>query len=145
MNPTDNKSKDKRSSIRIPLTEQTCYMQSIKYGRQLVELKDITNKGMFIGCDKFHKPGETVSFEFILPGDLGELYILAQVKRLQWTKSKKKKWDYTGMGLEFCVVDQAKQRTLNSYVVYLRNRQIIQISQRIIEQFFGPRGPNERV
>lgn len=128
MNP-----KDKRNAIRIPLLSDSAYI-----GDTLYTLKDITEFGAFFEVKEldFPKPHSTVRVGFQLPGDLGMVYTDAEVTRLSWAKTKKNKTE-KGFAVKFLNVPLNIQKILGAYVTYLRNKQIITVSKRIIEEFFN--------
>jgi hypothetical protein len=47
------------------------------------------------------------------------------------------------MGVRFDKLNSGTKKILDAYVVYLRNKQIINVSKRIIEEFFGSQGPKK--
>lgn len=135
-------SKDKRKSIRIPLLYQKVEF-NIAGLWALGDLKDITTDGAFIKTDAQVKPNTQVSLRFELPGDLGDHYVSGKVVRVNWCVNKKKNIDDLGIGIEFDNLNESQKRILDAYVVYLRNKQIISVSKRIIEEFYGPKGPSK--
>jgi len=138
------KSKDKRSGIRIPLlSEKVAYFSS---GREFAaDITDITNEGLFLKTEDLLAPKTAVLLRLNLPGDLGSLQVNAEVVRVKWAVTRKKGQDQLGMGVRFVDVSPNIKKILDAYVVYLRNKQIITVSKRIIEEFFGSDGGPKRV
>ena len=132
--------KDKRNEIRIPLlSEKVVFLDSNK--KELVaDVSDITAEGLFLRTAELLKPRDTVYLKISLPGDLGQLELVSEVVRINWMKSAKRNKEHLGMGLKFKNITESQKKILDAYVVYLRNKQIISVSKRIIEEFFGPKG-----
>lgn len=126
--------KEKRSSIRVPLLSESvdCYLNFKWISKKLY---DITPNGAFIESEDLPKKSDIIEFAFFLPGELGRFYVQAEVTRTNWIKNKKHLQN-KGFGVRFIKNNNA-ERILNSYVTYLRNKQIITVSKRIIEEFFG--------
>jgi hypothetical protein len=124
--------KDKRAYIRIPLiVGWHCMIDQKSY-----PIADIANNGLFLKDDDLRlnlKSNYQISIE--LPGDLGNFKFNCKVVRCV-LKGNEKKSIYRGYGIEFILSDN-EQKIMDSYVVYLRNKQIISVSKRIIEEFFG--------
>lgn len=136
------KSKDKRAGIRIPLlSERAIY--TIEGADLEADIGDITNEGLFLKTDKILAPKTKVSLKLNLPGDLGSLQVNATVVRVNWAATRKRGRDQLGMGVRFEEVTPNIKKILDAFVVYLRNKQIISVSKRIIEEFFGDNGPKK--
>lgn len=136
------KSKDKRTGIRIPLlSERAIY--SVEGKDFEADIGDITNDGLFIKTDQLLTPRTRVALKLQLPGDLGTLQVTAKVVRVNWAVSRKAGKDTLGMGVRFDEVSPNIKKILDAFVVYLRNKQIITVSKRIIEEFFGNEGPKK--
>ncbi len=134
--------KDKRTGIRIPLlSESITYFQNGV--QKSADIGDMTNEGIFIKTSELLTPKAEVLVQLQLPGDLGTIQVDAQVIRINWAVSKKKNREHIGMGLRFVNVPANIKKILDAYVVYLRNKQIITVSKRIIEEFFGNEGPKK--
>lgn len=134
--------KDKRAGIRVPLlSEKVVYKHESKDLE--AEIGDITNEGIFIRTENLLAPRSKVELHITLPGDLGNLQVEAQVVRVNWAKNRRKNREHLGLGLRFENVTEGTQKILDAYVVYLRNKQIISVSKRIIEEFFGSKGPKK--
>jgi Tfp pilus assembly protein PilZ len=120
------KSKEKRSYIRIPMIEEYLIVSNQRY-----KIEDISESGVFIlECLDSIKANEIISLQFILPGDLGYLNLNGKVARINWTDVKKRK---KGAGIEL-YFNQNTSKIYKSFVTYLRNKQIITVSKRIIEE-----------
>lgn len=132
-------SKDKRTGIRIPLLSE-----NVRYSQGEIQksclMTDITNEGLFLKTNELLPPRTELTLQLELPGDLGFVQVNARVIRVNWTVNKKKSRESMGMGLRFENVAPNIQKILEAYVVYLRNKQIITVSKRIIDEFFGADG-----
>lgn len=138
------KSKDKRAGIRIPLlSERATY--SLNGQDFEADIGDITNEGLFLKTEKLLSPQSKVQLKLNLPGDLGSLQVTASVVRVKWAATRKAGKDSLGMGVRFEEVSPNIKKILDAFVVYLRNKQIITVSKRIIEEFFGENGPKKFV
>ncbi len=130
------KSKDKRAGIRIPLLSEKAHLHL--EGNELeVDIGDITADGLFVRTEKLVAPRTRVSLKLTLPGDLGTLQVNGEVVRVNWAVNHKKGRENLGMGIRFDEITPNIQKILDAFVVYLRNKQIITVSKRIIEEFFG--------
>ena len=130
-------SKDKRAGIRVPLLSETLTYFYNGEARACA-VTDITNDGLFLKTEEILKPQSDITLQLELPGDLGFVQVQAKVIRVNWALNKKKSRETLGMGVRFLNVAPNIQKILEAYVVYLRNKQIISVSKRIIEEFFGP-------
>lgn len=136
-------SKDKRNGIRIPLlSERVSFVAQGE--RHEADVGDITGEGAFLKCSKILAPKTAVTLNIQLPGDLGILSLDGEVVRVNWTVSRKRNKDSLGMGIRFDHLNPGTKKILDAYVVYLRNKQIINVSKRIIEEFFGSQGPGKK-
>lgn len=134
--------KEKRSGIRVALLSETLHYQ-VEGVTFCAEVGDITKEGMFLKTSDLLPPRSRLKVILQLPGDLGVLPVDAQVVRVNWAKNPKKGREHLGFGVSFQTLSEGTQKILDAYVVYLRNKQIISVSKRIIEEFFGPRGPKK--
>lgn len=136
--------KEKRNGIRIPLlSERVAYF--VNGDRFEADVADITNEGVFLKTDHLIKPRSPVTITIQLPGDLGTLNVDGQAVRVNWATSRRQNRDTLGLGVRFQDLNPGTKKILDAYVVYLRNKQIINVSKRIIEEFFGNQGPNKKV
>ena len=134
--------KDKRTGIRIPLLSER--VSFIAEGtRSEADVGDITPDGAFLKTDKVLRPKTPVTLNVQLPGDLGLLSLDGEVVRVNWAVNRKKNKENLGMGIRFDNLNPGTKKILDAYVVYLRNKQIINVSKRIIEEFFGSQGPKK--
>lgn len=125
--------KERRKDMRLVLVYETVNIfdsNGIGYFRKL---RDISMGGAYIE-DIALKPNEYANISIDLPGDLGKFPINFKVKRVDWAKTKKRK---QGIAVEFCDMSESNKNILSSYITYMRNRQIVSVSKRIIEEFFG--------
>jgi hypothetical protein len=134
--------KDKRTGIRIPLLSERVSFFADGL-RTESDVGDITPDGAFLKTDRILKPKTPVTLNVQLPGDLGLLSLDGEVVRVNWTVNRKKNKDTLGMGVRFDNLNPGTRKILDAYVVYLRNKQIINVSKRIIEEFFGSQGPKK--
>lgn len=107
--------------------------------RTKVDVHNISATGIFIKTATFLKSGEAVLIEIHLPSNLGILAIQSEVVWIKWAKSKKDLHP-TGMALKFHT-SKPQQQIMDAYVTYVRNKQIIEVSKRIVEEFFGSNKP----
>jgi len=144
MNTND---KDKRRDIRIPLLSEYAKVISsnslMLFASENRKIFDIGKNGCFIELEdnlQLYTPKQQLCLVFMLPGDLGGLTVDCQVV---WRKWRKKKGDShpLGIGVKFINMTSSVDKIFDAYLVYLRNKQIITVSKRIIEEFFGPKGP----
>lgn len=135
-----SKGKEKRQSIRMPLLSEmvTVMFPSGEEYRQ--EITDVSENGVFIKMSAPIKPLSFITLGFNLPGDLGQLKLQAVVTRVAWTVNKKKGHNFKGIGCQLVDAVGNYKKIWDSYIIYLRNKQIITVSKRIIEEFFkgGP-------
>lgn len=139
----DKNPKDRRSYIRIPLLSEACTW--VEYvGPHVVErradMKDITVAGVFIKSDYMPKIGSMILLKFEMPNNLGTITMNGKIVRLRWVKTKKFE-EPKGFGVQFLEANAVTKKLMDAYVTYLRNKQIIVVSKRIIEEFFGSKGP----
>ena len=128
-------SKEKRDYIRIELLSEYCDI-----GDRTYRVMNIASGGVFIkvsDLDMLLKPKEFFNATFQLPGDLGFLTIPCTVTRVVWKTSKLNK--DIGFAAKFEEMSKGNQKILDAFLVYLRNKQIISVSKRIIEEFLGPK------
>ncbi|MBN8554136.1 MAG: PilZ domain-containing protein [Deltaproteobacteria bacterium] len=138
------KSKDKRTGIRIPLlSERVSYF--VNGVEKTADITDITADGLFLKTSELLTPRTDISLQLHLPGDLGSLQVNSKVMRINWTQNRKKSKETLGMGVRFEDVQPNIKKIIDAYVVYLRNKQIITVSKRIIEEFFGSDNPKKIV
>jgi len=134
--------KDKRNGIRIPLlAERVAFISNGE--RFEADVGDITPEGVFLKTNKILPPKTAVTLNIQLPGDLGLLSLEGEVVRVNWAINRKKNRESIGMGVRFDNLNSGTKKILDAYVVYLRNKQIINVSKRIIEEFFGSQGPKK--
>lgn len=133
--------KERRKHMRVPLLLETCnwtpYEAMFEYHS---EIANISNSGTFIKSDRLPKPGSLITVSFQLPSELGLIAIKSKVVRLRWTKTKGID-EVKGFGVEFIEIPANIAKILDAYVIYLRNKQIITVSKKIIQEFFGNKDP----
>ncbi|PIR21753.1 MAG: hypothetical protein COV44_11515 [Deltaproteobacteria bacterium CG11_big_fil_rev_8_21_14_0_20_45_16] len=128
--------KDKRAGIRVPLlSEKVLFFVSTNQFD--ADVGDITTEGVFLKSTELLKPQTAVNIQFSLPGDLGLLSVEGKVVRVNWAINRKRGKEHLGLGIRFENLTEGTKKILDAYVVYLRNKQIISVSKRIIEEFFG--------
>lgn len=134
--------KDKRTGIRIPLLSEKVDL-FVNGEHHDADIGDITIDGIFLKTANILPPKTKIHLVFKLPGDLGNLAVDAEVVRVNWTVNRKRGKESLGFGAQFSEMSAGTKKILDAYVVYLRNKQIISVSKRIIEEFFGPKGPKK--
>jgi len=128
--------KDKRAGIRVPLlSEKVLFFVSTNQFD--ADVGDITTDGVFLRTTELLKPQTPVNIQFSLPGDLGLLSVEGKVVRVNWAINRRRGKEHLGLGIRFENLTEGTKKILDAYVVYLRNKQIISVSKRIIEEFFG--------
>lgn len=130
--------KEKRNSIRQTLLSESVVL-FINGRRYEYKLNDISANGIFCLTNEHDfvpAPKSFVDVEFHLPGDFGLLYISGQVCRVNWNKKKLRNKE-PGFAIKYGPISEGNRKILDAYFVYLRNKQIISVSKRIIEEFFG--------
>lgn len=126
--------KEKRRGLRVPILSGSVDLITLDR-REKCEVYDLSTTGLFLKNDKFLKPQDKALIELHLPSDLGILALNSEVVWIKWAKSKKDTHPL-GMGFRFNT-SAPQQKILDAYVNYVRNKQIIAVSKRIIEEFFG--------
>lgn len=137
--------KERRTDIRIPLLAESmawAYEDAIKEVKTC-KMTDISKNGVFIECSEYPEAGEVIQLYFQLPKELGILSLKAKVEWRRWAVTKKSKLA-TGFGVSIIHTDPKIDKIMESYAIYLRNKQIILVSKRIIEEFFSQRPPNDK-
>lgn len=129
--------KERRKDIRVDLISESLNLFKSDGTGYHVKIKNISNGGVYLE-EIVLRPNEHCVLSMSLPGDLGKLDLSAKVKRVDWASTKAKK---VGSVLVFYDVSEGNKRILEAYITYLRNKQIITVSKRIIEEFFGKRPP----
>ena len=127
--------KEKRSDIRVELLNEYC-----EIGARAYRVMNISKGGMFIkasSSEMLMKPNEFFFVTFELPGQLGFLSIPCTVGRVVWKTNKKNK--ELGFSAKFGKLSSGNTKILDAFLIYLRNKQIMSVSKRIIEEFLGPR------
>lgn len=137
--------KDKRAHIRVPILSEAIKYDTIpvdggKISTESCGLYDISNGGLFIKTVANIKPRSYINVYLQLPGDLGAIQVRGQVMWRRWAVKKAERESNLplGMGVKFVDVTPDIKRVIEAYVIYIRNKQIITVSKRIIEEFFGP-------
>lgn len=126
--------KERRKDIRVDLLNEQARVNA-----KLVNIKNICQSGLFfVDAMEAFRVGDVVYIELDLPGDLGYVQIEAKIVQAKWAE---KDIANRGFGVQFINVAANIHKIIEAYCVYLRNKQIIMVSKRIIEEFFGPRKP----
>lgn len=137
----NDKQKERRKNIRVALINEVCNWKLVDavtaYESKLL---DFSSSGAFIHSTIPIPIKAEILIHFKLPGDLGFLPIYGKVVWQRWHVKKKSKFE-TGIGIEFIDLDEGHKKILESYSTYLRNRQIIAVSSKILEEFFGKLPP----
>jgi hypothetical protein len=132
--------KERRGDIRIQLISEKARIigvRSIPYD-QILEMADISRDGIFFKTDKPLPPQEIVKVMLELPGELGVLELVGKVCRIVWKESKKRPTSVKGFAIQLYPLDFNTEKIWNAYRIYMRNKQIVVVSKRIIDEFFGP-------
>ena len=133
--------KEQRKEFRIVLlSEEVGWSYANVTSKTPSRLVDFSSEGVFIESKLLPKAKDVLEIVFLLPGDLGTLDIQGIVVWRRWAKRKK-----SNLPLGFAVKLIHNPNTLKvmrAYVTYLRNKQIMTVSKRIQEEFFGDgKGP----
>lgn len=135
--------KEKRGlDIRIPLLSEKARVVGADFD-EFLEMSDVAIGGIFFKSEKLFPSGTKLEIILGLPGDLGNLMIDSKVIRIAWVKNKKRSHDHKGFAVKFEPMSPNISKIWDAYRVYLRNKQIITVSKRIIEEFFGSNGPKK--
>lgn len=136
-----DKQKERRKDIRVPLINEKCNWKLVDgiegYESKLI---DFSASGAFIHSTIPIPIKSEILIHFKLPGDMGFLPIYGKVLWQRWRVKKTSKLE-TGIGIKFIDLDDNHKKILDSFATYLRNRQIIAVSARIVEEFFGKLPP----
>lgn len=136
-----NNPKDRRQYIRIPLLSEAAM---VSIGRDLFKVKmtDVCQGGCFVEFEDLAnvKIGEIVVVNIQLPSDLGLIILEGRIVWTRWRK-KAKSQEARGFGVCFHLPSGPQLKIWESWLVYIRNKQIITVSKRIIEEFFGSKVP----
>ena len=129
--------KERRSTIRVPILSESCTWNS-EYILAKTEssIANLSHVGMFIDSKTQPNVKDLVQVTLKLPGDMGDLNINGRVIRKRWAVTKKSKLS-TGFAIKFESNNPKIEEVMKSYSIYMRNKQIIQVSTRIIQEFFG--------
>jgi len=137
--------KERRKDIRVPLIQES--VSWTRHGNILNLKTDKANNmsvnGMFIESNIQPDIGEVIQIFVKLPSDLGALDLNAKVKWRRWTNSKKNPLPM-GFGVNIGYDNPKIEKIMSAYVIYMRNKQIIEVSKRIVEEFFGKVKPVDK-
>ena len=128
--------KERRKEIRVDLISEHCVWSNRDIPQQSTNLINISKSGAFLESNSLPKIGDVVCIKLLLPSDLGILEIPGKVKWRRWASIKSKQLPI-GFGIEFMFDYIKTEKILEAYCTYLRNKQIIKVSQRIIDAFFA--------
>jgi hypothetical protein len=124
--------KERRKSIRTMTINPECWLCDSS-----LKLIDISNTGAFIGSNETISPSDKQSvthLEIKLPGELGLFIIPCEVVRIQWIETKTRP---KGYAVKFGSSANDEKKVLEAWISFIRNNQIITVSQRIIDEYFG--------
>ena len=128
--------KERRKEYRIVLlSEEVGWSYINVISKTHDKLIDISSEGAFIESKLLPKSKDVLEIVFVLPGNLGHLKIKGVIVWCRWTKLKK-----SNLPLGFAVKlihTEDSLKIMKAYVTYLRNKQIILVSKRIQDEFFG--------
>ena len=128
--------KERRKDMRIPVLSEAVTVETTTWTEKL-SYDNISKSGVFIKANNLPAPQSVVYLRFELPGDLGMLTMTGRVVRVKWNVDKKKSGDSKGFAVEFYEQTTHVKRIFDAFLTYIRNKQIIAVSKRIIEEFFG--------
>lgn len=138
-------SKEKRKLIRVPLLSDSCQWKPMDgTNTQESALLDFTKQGCFIISAKPVAVKSYICVYFTLPGSLGIVKVDGKVTWNRWAKRKDDTREL-GFGVEFIDVPDYNDKILGAYQEFLRNKQIIAVSKRIVEEFFGKVPPTVKI
>lgn len=132
--------KERRKTMRIPVLNGKQFLVEQKW-----TLLDVSEGGAFIETDEDIHPKDTEAYQninILLPGDLGILNLKCEVVRIAWRTTKKQK---KGFAIKWSPMEPGIKKIFDAWLVYIRNKQIIDVSKRIIEEFFGKNKPEVTV
>lgn len=132
--------KERRKHMRIPLISERCIWFDDQGRLSETDVLEISGGGAFIRSDHMPKAKEKIIVRFSLPGDLGHLNLTGIVVWKRWAIRKGSK-ALKGFAVQFTDNKQSYLKILDAYCIYLRNRQIIKVSKRIMEYFFKDNQP----
>jgi Tfp pilus assembly protein PilZ len=137
--------KERRKDIRIPLLREsiTWTRHGKLFNLKTDKVTDMSVNGMFIESEVQPDIGEVVQIFVKLPGELGALDLSAKVKWRRWATSKKNPRPI-GFGVNIGYDNPKIEKIMSSYLVYMRNKQIIEVSKRIVEEYFGRSKPIDK-
>ena len=124
--------KEKRQHYRYLLSDLLCVTASNRDG--MFSIHDISMGGAFLlqGPSQFvYAPKVDLTVRLQLPGSLKFLEIPGQVIRVRWHGLQK------GFAVRWDPMDRKLEETLKAWISYQKNMQIIKVSRKIIEDFYG--------
>jgi len=134
-------SKEKRKAFRVPLMAEACAWVNGE-DTESSQVVDISIEGAFIKSIKQPPAGALIEFKMALPSDLGFISLEGKVVWKRWAVTKKNQLPI-GFGITFINLTDKPGvvKVLDAFVNYMRNKQIIIVSKKIIEEFFNDKGP----
>lgn len=124
--------KEKRTHYRYLLSDLLCVTASNRDG--MFSVHDISMGGAFLlqGPSQFvYAPQVELTVRLQLPGSLHFLEIPGKVIRVRWHGMQK------GFAVQWDTMPKKLADTLNAWITYQKNMQIIKVSRKIIEDFYG--------
>lgn len=134
--------KEKRKQFRVLLMEEAIgwSKESNLLNVRTCKVSNISKSGTFIECSEMPEVDEILEIYIQLPAELGMMTLKGKVAWRRWATTKKSKLSM-GFGIEFIFDSPKYEKIMESYTIYLRNKQIIVVSKKIIEEFLGTRQP----
>jgi Tfp pilus assembly protein PilZ len=131
--------KERRKSYRMELLSEACGWSIVGSPKKTPnKIINISTEGMFVESES--NPQGELEIVLTLPGDLGNLDIKGTVVWRRWAVTKKNK-EPLGFAVKF-IHNPNTKKVMDAFYTYLRNKQIMTVSNRIIEEFFGDnKGP----
>lgn len=132
--------KDKRRSFRYQFLENRIAIGVIQDKHEhSLSILNMSKEGCFIPkTENKFKIGSRVILRLQIPelSVLNEFFVPAIVSRVVWSEKQKQP---VGTGFEFQLeeLDENAVKILHSAMEYYRNKTIIEVSKRILQEFFG--------
>ena len=130
--------KEKRKNHRFQLTDViTQFFCHRTVETRWLEIIDISLGGIslrFPSQAALPKPQSLHSINLQLPGDLGGFSLSIKTHSIDWSKKRIARF-------QFVDVQPSTVAILVAYIDYQRNQQIIKVSRKILDGFYGPIQP----
>jgi hypothetical protein len=126
--------KERRKHLRLDLIQEICGWSIVGSPKKMPNrINNISIEGIFIESES--TPSGTIEISLTLPGDLGHLDITGNIIWRRWATLKK---GNKPLGFAVKLNHTPSTRTImEAFCTFLRNKQIVTVSKRIIDEFFG--------